>query len=198
MGATARGLPALEWLLWKTDGSGHAAAYAKLLAQQIEEESTALQEEYQELLETAWTESDAWDFYTECYGQAVGGMDKFRLKKMVPDTRGKDSSPWVRGISGTTAACWQEEAQGVQAFLLGGPRPGSLNNLLLARGHVAHSQNLVQRTHAMQSAVRVATPHNPASVRAAQKAVAQLALGVRALASDVLHIPLAFTDADGD
>ena len=83
-------------------------------------------------------------------------------------------------------------------FLLGGPRPGSLNNLLLARGHVAHSQNLVQRTHAMQSAVRVATPHNPASVRAAQKAVAQLALGVRALASDVLHIPLAFTDADGD
>lgn len=212
VGATARGLPALEWLLWKTDGSGHAAAYASVLAQQVLAESDALQTGYQTLASTEREEEDAWTLYGEWFGQAVGGLDQLRIKKMVPDTRGKDSAPWVRGLSGQTAACWQAQAQGLQAFLVGAPAAqaaahaatpgwpvaGSLHSLLLGRGHLRDGLALQERSAAMLRAVQSARPGNPASVRAAQAALAQASALANGLASDVLTITMGFTDADGD
>ena len=212
VGATARGLPALEWLLWKTDGSGHALAYASVLAQQVLAESQALQAGYQTLASTAWEEEDAWALYGEWFGQAVGGLDQLRIKKMVPDTRGKDSAPWVRGVSGQTAACWQAQAQGLQAFLVGSPAAqattqaatpgwpvaGSLNSLLLGRGHLRDSLTLQERTASMLRAVQAARPGNAASVRAAQAALALVSALANGLAGDVLAITMGFTDADGD
>jgi uncharacterized protein len=211
-GATARGLPALEWLLWKTDGSGHAQAYASVLAQQVLAESHALQAGYQTLTSTERTEEEAWALYGEWFGQAVGGLDQLRIKKMAPDTRGKDSAPWVRGVSGQTAACWQAQAQGLQAFLLGSPSAqaatqaatsgwpvaGSLNSLLLGRGHLRDSLTLQERTTTMLRAVQAARPGNAASVRAAQATLAQLSTLANGLAGDVLAITMGFTDADGD
>lgn len=212
VGATARGLPALEWLLWKTDGSGHAAAYASLLAQQVLAESLALQAGYQTLASTEWEEADAWTLYGEWFGQAVGGLDQLRIKKMVADTRGKDSAPWVRGLSGQTAACWLAQAQGLQAFLVGSPAAqaatqaanpgwpvaGSLNSLLLGRGHLRDSLTLQERTATLLRTVQAARPGNAGSVRTAQAALAQLSAQANALAGDVLAISLGFTDADGD
>ncbi|WP_176452018.1 imelysin family protein [Rhodoferax sp. TH121] len=212
VGATARGLPALEWLLWKTDGSGHAQAYASVLAQQVLAESQALQTGYQTLASTEREEEDAWALYGEWFGQAVGGLDQLRIKKMVADTRGKDSAPWVRGLSGQTAACWQAQAQGLQAFLLGSPAAqaatqaatpgwpvaGSLNSLLLGRGHLRDSLALQERTATLLRAVQAARPGNVASVRAAQAALAQVSALANGLASDVLTITMGFTDADGD
>jgi uncharacterized protein len=212
VGATARGLPALEWLLWKTNGSGHAAAYASLLAQQVLTESQALQAGYQTLASTEWDEADAWALYGEWFGQAVGGLDQLRIKKMVADTRGKDSAPWVRGLSGQTAACWLAQAQGLQAFLVGSPAAqaatqaanpgwpvaGSLNSLLLGRGHLRDSLTLQERTATLLRTVQAARPGNAASVRAAQAALAQVSAQANGLAGDVLAISLGFTDADGD
>jgi hypothetical protein len=212
VGATARGLPALEWLLWKTNGSGHAAAYASLLAQQVLMESQALQAGYQTLASTEWDEADAWALYGEWFGQAVGGLDQLRIKKMVADTRGKDSAPWVRGLSGQTAACWLAQAQGLQAFLVGSPAAqaatqaanpgwpvaGSLNSLLLGRGHLRDSLTLQERTATLLRTVQAARPGNAASVRAAQAALAQVSAQANGLAGDVLAISLGFTDADGD
>lgn len=212
VGATARGLPALEWLLWKTDGSGHAQAYASVLAQQVLAESRALQTGYQTLASTEREEEDAWALYGEWFGQAVGALDQLRIKKMVADTRGKDSAPWVRGLSGQTAACWQAQAQGLQAFLIGSPAAqaaaqaatpgwpvaGSLNSLLLGRGHLRDSLTLQERTATMLRTVQAARTGNAASVRAAQAALAQVSALANGLASDVLTITMGFTDADGD
>lgn len=212
VGATARGLPALEWLLWKSDGSGHARPYASLLAQQVLAESHALLAGYQALASTEREESDAWALYGEWFGQAVGGLDQLRIKKMQPDTRGKDSAPWVRGVSGSTAAAWLAQAQGLQAFWVGSPSAqaatqaqspgwpvaGSVNSLLLGRGHLAHSHTLMQRTNAMLRAVQAARPGQATGVHAAQTALAQMSTLASALAGDVLHIALGFTDADGD
>lgn len=212
VGSGARGLPALEWLLWKTNGSGRAQPYAALLAQQIEEESAALLFGYELLANADKQEADAWALYSEWFGQALGGLNQLRIKKMVIDTRGKDSSVWVRGISGQTAACWQAQAQGLQAFLLGSPtaqaaidvaKPGfpvtgSLNSLLLGRGHITESKTLLANTRTMLRAVQAASPSNAASVRAAQSALAQLSGQANRLASDVLNITMSFTDADGD
>jgi predicted lipoprotein len=212
VGASARGLPALEWLLWKTDGSGHALHYASLLAQQVEAESTAMLAGYKTLASTEREDSDAWTVYGEWFGQAVGGLDQLRIKKLVADTRGKDSAPWVRGVSGQTAACWQAQASGLQAFLVGSPATqaateaatpgfpvaGSLNSLLLGRGHMTASQTLLTRTATMLRAVQAARPANAASLRNAQTALAQLSAQANGLAGEVLEITMGFTDADGD
>lgn len=212
VGATARGLPALEWLFWRTDGSGQTLAYARLLAEQVLAESDALLAGYERLYAADWEESDAWSLYGEWFGQAVGGLDQLRIKRMVPDTRGKDSSPWVRGVSNQTAQSWLAQAQGLQAFLVGSPAaqievqasspgmpvPGSLNSLLLGRGHMKASNELQRLTLAMLRTVPSATPQSAASVRAAQTAVRQLSAHANALAGDVLNISLGFTDADGD
>ncbi len=209
VGVSARGLPTLEWLLWKTDGSDHAHTYAHLLAQQVAAESEAMLSGYQTLATTEWDEADAWALYGEWFGQAVGGLDQLRIKKMVPDTRAKNSSPWVRGLSGQTAAAWWAQAQGLQAFLVGSPAgqattmpglpvAGSVNSLLLGRGYMGDSQALLRQTQATLVFVQAARPANAASVRKAQVALAQLSSQMSALAGGVLNIALGFTDADGD
>jgi predicted lipoprotein len=212
VGAGARGLPALEWLLFKTPGSGHARPLALLLAQQVRQEADTLLAGYQQLARTEREESEAWALYGEWFGQAVGGLEQLRIKKMVLDTRGKDSSPWVRGLSGQTAASWLAQARGLQAFLVGTPAaqaaaqqqaalwpvPGSVNSLLLGRGHLQRSQTLLQHTAAMVQAVAHAQVHKPASLRTAQAALSKTSALMDTLAGQVLNITLGFTDADGD
>lgn len=209
VGVSARGLPALEWLLWKTDGRGNAHPYAHLLAQQVVAESQALLSGYQTMAATEWDESDAWALYGEWFGQAVGGLDQLRIKKMVPETRARDSSPWVRGLSGQTARAWQAQAQGLQAFLVGSPAQqaaalsglpvaGSVNSLLLGRGHITESQALLRQTQTTLALVQAARSASAASVRQAQAALAELSGQMSGLATGVLNIALGFTDADGD
>ena len=211
VGTAARGLPALEWLLWTTQGSGHASLYASLLAQQVAQESGLLLAGYKALLATEWNDGEAWRVYCEWFGQAVGGMDQLRIKKMVPDTRGKDSAPWVRGVSGRTADAWLAQAQGLQAFLVGSPAAqlatqaqspglpvaGSLNSMLLGRSQLTYSQTLTERTATMLRTVQAAHPGDAASLRAAQAALAQSS-ALAAQLGDALSISLGFTDADGD
>lgn len=212
VGASARGLPALEWLLFKATDTASRRALALLLAQQVRQEADSLLVGYQQLAHAERDEAEAWALYGEWFGQAVGGLEQLRIKKMVPDTRGKDSSPWVRGLSRQTAASWLAQAQGLQAFLTGTPAaqaaasqqaagwpvPGSVNSLLLGRGHLQHSQMLVQQTAAMVQAVALAHPHKPATVRAAKTALSKLSALLDTLAGEVLGISLGFTDADGD
>ena len=212
VGATARGLPALEWLLWKTDGREPANTYAYLLAQQVAAESQALLAGYQALVSTPWTEVQARALYGEWFGQAVGGLDQLRIKKMASNSRAKDSSLWVRGLSSQTAAAWWAQAQGLQAFLVGSPTSqaaarafhadlpvaGTVNGLLLGRGHAPESEALLDSTQAMLRLVQAARPGNAVSVHQAQAVLAQLSAQLGKLAETVLNITLGFTDADGD
>jgi predicted lipoprotein len=212
VGASARGLPALEWLLFKTPCTGHAHTLALLLARQVQQEADTLLAGYQQLADTERDETEAWALYGEWFGQAVGGLEQLRIKKMVLDTRGKDSSPWVRGLSGQTAASWLAQAQGLQAFLVGTPAAqaaaqqqaalwpvrGSVNSLLLGRGHLQHSQTLLLHTEALMQAVAHAKVSKPASLRTAQAALSKTSALMDTLAGQVLNITLGFTDADGD
>ena len=212
VGASARGLPALEWLLFKATDAAASRTLALLLAQQVRQEADILLAGYQRLARTERDESEAWAMYGEWFGQAVGGLDQLRIKKMVLDTRGKESAPWVRGLSGQTAASWQAQAHGLQAFLTGTPAaqatarqhaagwpvPGSVHSLLLGRGHLQHGQALVQQTAAMVQAVALARPDKAASIQAAKTALSKLSALLDTLAGQVLSISLGFTDADGD
>jgi hypothetical protein len=85
-----------------------------------------------------------------------------------------------------------------QAATPGFPVAGSLNSLLLGRGHMVDSQTLLTRTTTMLRTVQAAHPNNAASVRGAQAALAQLSAQANRLAGEVLKITMGFTDADGD
>ena len=99
VGSAARGLPALEWMFWRVPANPSSQHYAQLLAQHILNECTILLGGYRALATAQRSEDEAAALYGEWYGQAVGGLDQLRIKKMVPDTRGKEVSLWVRGGS---------------------------------------------------------------------------------------------------
>ena len=208
IGSTARGLPALEWLLWRRPANTNTQHYAQLLAQQVVNESGTLLEGYRSLAAAPRSEDEAASLYGDWFGQAVGGLDQLRIKKMAPETRGKDSSVWVRGVSGQTAAAWQAQLEGLQVFLLGSPalqaghpeRPvaGSLQGLLLGNDNLPASRKLQALTQAALRAGALAQPANAASLRTAVQALAQLSQYLSGLADTVLNITMGFTDADGD
>jgi uncharacterized protein len=208
IGSTARGLPALEWLLWRHTASPKDQHYALLLAQQVWNESELLLDGYRSLATAERSEEQAASLYGDWFGQAVGGLDQLRIKKMVPETRGKDSSVWVRGVSGYTAAAWQAQLQGLQAFLVGSPatqaaRPdwpvaGSLQGLLLGNDNLQSSRELQALTRAALRAGSRAQPGNSLSLTAAIHALTQLSQYLSGLADSVLNISMGFTDADGD
>lgn len=208
VGSAARGLPALEWMFWRVPANPPNQHYARLLAQHVLNECTILLDGYRAMSAAQRSEEEAAALYGEWYGQAVGGLDQLRIKKMVPDTRGKEVSLWVRGVSGQTAAAWQAQLQGVQAFLVGSaaaqaarpdwPVAGSLQGLLLGNDSPEPSRKLQRLTLAALRNGARARPDNTASLRTAQQALAQLSQYLGSLADTVLHISMGFTDADGD
>jgi predicted lipoprotein len=208
VGSAARGLPALEWMFWRLPATPAHQHYARLLAQHVLNECTILMDSYRAMAAAPRSEEEASALYGEWYGQAVGGLDQLRIKKMVPDTRGKEVSLWVRGVSGQTTAAWQAQLQGVQAFLVGSPtaqaaRPdwpvaGSLQGLLLGNDTAQPSRQLQHLTLATLRSGARARPDNAASLNAARQALAQLSQFLGGLADTVLQISMGFTDADGD
>lgn len=211
-GASARGLPALEWLLFRHTGQSAERAFASACAAHVLQEAHALAQGYAALAQAEREESDAWALYGEWYGQAVGALDQLRIKRLVADTRGKDSSPWARGVSGQTRASWSTQVRAIERFLVGSPEertlaaqrgqlwpvPGSLDSLLLGRGHIRQSQML--RTACAQAvrAVEAADPTKARSCQTAQRALANASALLDHMAGAVLQITLGFTDADGD
>lgn len=208
VGSAARGLPALEWIFWRVPANPSNQHYTRLLVQHVLNECTVLLDGYRAMAAAPRTEEEASALYGEWYGQAVGGLDQLRIKKMVPDTRGKEVSLWVRGVSGQTTAAWQAQLQGVQTFLVGSaaaqaarpdwPVAGSLQGLLLGNDTPQPSRQLQRLTLAALRSGARARPDNAASLRAAQQALAQLSQFLSGLADTVLHISMGFTDADGD
>lgn len=217
LGASARGLPALEWLLFRTDGDAASAALADILADQVLQEARILEAAYTTLSLTEWDEADAWTAYGEWFSQAVGSLDQLRLKKLKPNTRGKDSAIWVRGVSGQTRAAWQAHAHGLQAFFTGSlsvgpasaslrqqhcnpsaPVAGTLHSLLLGRRYPAEAVHLQALTTTLLQTVARATPDNLASQQQAQQATARLHRFVSDVGSELFDFSQGFTDADGD
>ncbi|WP_138515012.1 imelysin family protein [Rhodoferax bucti] len=211
IGASAKGLPALEWLLFRNDGSAPQPALAVALAEQVLLEARTLEQAYTALHQTTWDEADAWSAYGNWFGQAVGSLEQLRLKKLKANTRGKDSAIWVRGVSGQTRAAWQAQARALQAFFTGPldsapgsachaalPLPGTLHSLLLGRRYPREAERLQVLTRAMVQALHQARPENTASLQRAQQSLAGLHRYVSDLGSELFDFSLGFTDADGD
>ncbi|WP_295955327.1 imelysin family protein [Rhodoferax sp.] len=107
LGAPAKGLPALEWLLWQATPDAAQCAYAAALAQGCAAEGQALLADFQSLAARTWTPDTALVAFNEWFSQAVGGLEQLRWKKMGKPARSGRASDWPRATSSGTRAAWQ-------------------------------------------------------------------------------------------
>ncbi|MDZ7892562.1 MAG: imelysin family protein [Rhodoferax sp.] len=210
-GVGAKGLPALEWLLWRQANEPGTRALASRLCIELHAEATVLLQDYQARARApepeAVDEAQSWTDYGEWFTQCMGSLDQLRLKKLRTNTRGKDSAIWVRGVSGQTAPAWAAQWEGITHFLAGSPArrcgaangaPHSFTDLLRSRGHLAPADRLERQLAVSQPAVLAANPNQPASVQRAQRALLALHTLASDMGSQLFDFSQGFTDADGD
>jgi predicted lipoprotein len=201
VGAPAKGLPALEWLLWQPRMDDAQCAYAALLARECEAQAQALRAGFDALAQKDWDDESALPVLHDWIGQAVGGLEQLRWKKIGKPARSGRKGDWPRAASGQTRAAWQAHWEGLEQILLGtvkGEEQGSLNGLLRGRGYLGVSGQLERAAAGAAAAVAAADPARPATLAAAQQALARTKAVIEDQAAEALQITVGFSDADGD
>lgn len=207
VGAPAKGLPALEWLLWQRQWDDPTpCGYAALLARECAAEAVALRAGFDALAQREWDDEAALAVLHDWIGQAVGGLEQLRSKKIGKPARAGRKADWPRATSGHTRAAWGMQWEGLERLLLGtkagedkaGEEQGSLNGLLRGRGHLGISTQLERAAAQAGAAIAAADPARPATLAAAQQALARIKAVVEDKAAGALQITVGFSDADGD
>lgn len=201
IGAPAKGLPALEWLLWQRQPDSAQCNYAALLARECAVEASALRAGFDSLAQREWDDESALPVLHDWIGQAVGGLEQLRWKKIGKPARAGRKADWPRATSGQTRAAWAMQWEGLTRLLLGTPagaEQGSLNGLLRGRGHLGISAQLERAVAGAGAAVAAADPARPATLAATQQALARSKAVVEDQAAGALQITVGFSDADGD
>ena len=202
VGAPAKGLPALEWLLWKHEfaAGSPACTYARRVAGEIEDEASALVEAF-----TARPKSDdetaTAAAYAEVLNQFVAGVELLRWGQIErPLREGRRQFP--RATSGSSAAAWAARWDALRRLAVheaGAPEgPVSLEMYLRGRGLNALADGLGVAVRRSDAALRGAAPSRVGTL---QTATRELALLKRRLEVDIapaLEVPIGFSDADGD
>jgi len=201
IGAPATGLPALEWLLWQPTLDADSCAYAAVLATACTAEADTVLAAFQDLAQRQWTEETAFPVFPEWVGQAVGGLEQLRWKKIGKPARAARATDWPRATSRSTRASWQASWDGLQHFLVGSGRAdelGSLNGFIAGDNQLPLSALLETAVEHTRARVLAADPARPASTAAAVAALAQARLLLQDKIAPELQTMVGFSDADGD
>lgn len=211
VGTPAKGLPALEWLLWTqpvAPGSS-ACGYAALVAQGVDDEARALAQAFGELARRNWLEDEeaAVPAMSELVNQWVGGIERLRWAAMEKPLRSAGGKPpaYPRAASGTTAQSWRAQWQGVQALSAAAgnavPVPGEglvpLETYLRGRGLNPLAATLAGAAADIAREMgRVTT--DAARVTAAARPLGGLKRLAQTQLAPALEVNIGFSDADGD
>ncbi|HEU4457581.1 MAG TPA: imelysin family protein [Methylibium sp.] len=210
VGSAAKGLPALEWLLWKQPpGSGSArCAYARQVALDVAREASALQAAY---AEAAKADDEARvALLAEALNQWLGGVEALRGRQMERPLRtpAKDGARgFPRETSGRTASSWQQQWQALRSLVVPpagreAPAPGAglvpFELYLRGRGLNPLADRLARSVRAVDARMQGLRPDAPARVRQAAAALAALRTLVESEVAPALQVTLGFSDADGD
>lgn len=215
IGTPAKGLPALEWLLWSAPLSAPACRYAALLADQVLAEARALQQAFAALAAATPDPDDevaaqaAAQAMAELVNQWVGGVERLRWPFMDKPLRSapKGKPPaYPRAAAGLTADAWAAHWQALRTLAVAAddsvPQPGTdlltLETYMRGRGLNPLADRWTDTVGKADRAVAAAQPDAPASVQAASKAVAGLKQLAEAELAPALDIRIGFSDADGD
>lgn len=219
VGTPAKGLPALEWLLWsRVVAPGTPAChYAVQVATDIGREAAALAASFGELAARDLSEDETnGAAMGELVNQWVGGLERLRWAEMEKPAlsaasgaskgTGVRRAGYPRSASDQTAASWAAHWQALRTLAVStaseAPEPGAalvpLETYLRGRGLNPLANKLVQSvTRADKSLIDLA-PANRTGLRLATRELGQLKKLAEAEVAPALEVPIGFSDADGD
>lgn len=222
IGTPAKGLPALEWLLWTrpVQPGSPACSYAHEVAQDVARESAALQAAFTTAAGTDWGAEDEQEQSTlaisELVNQWVGGIERLRWAQMEKPLRaagsgsGSRTPDYPRSASGDTLAAWVATWAGLRSVTAlpanaATPAPGEalvpLEMYLRGKGLNPLADKLHQATgkvDASMAQVQKAGVQNKAAIQQTAKDLAALKFLAESEVAPALQVSIGFSDADGD
>lgn len=214
IGTPAKGLPALEWLLWhnRVPAGSPECAYAVQVAAEIAREAEAL-------AAAPAPELDDAAMLSEWLNQWIGGLERLRwtgleMPARVVTTGGAHGAPdYPRRLSGASAVAWAAQwaslrAQAIGPAGLGAAHPATLHAALVARGEHALAESLARAAAEADARMQTLNPGNPIPTNNTSASLprvleaAQSLSALKRLAEDkiapALGVNIGFSDADGD
>lgn len=214
VGTPAKGLPALEWLLWTrpVERDTPACRYAVEVAADIGREADALAGAFDALARRDWSGDEAaGPAMAEALNQWLGGLERLRWAGIERPLRAAadagDAPAFPRRTSGSTGAAWAAEwdmlrALGRAAEGVEPPPPGQglvpFETYLRGRGLNPQADALRRAVGQADTALRGLTPDSGPRLEAAARALDALARHVEGEVAPALEVGIGFSDADGD
>lgn len=197
VGTPAKGLPALEWLLWSrpVQPGTPGCRYAVRVAEEIRAEAAAL------AAARPATQDDT-AFLAELVNQWVGGVERLRWPGMeMPLRVAMTSVPaavpdFPRRDSHAAPLAWSAQWRALRGLALEGE--GSLRAALESRGQTEAAAALAQAVAAADAAMGGLTTGEGTRILAAAKSLAGLKALVESRVAPALGVNIGFSDADGD
>ncbi len=194
IGTPAKGLPALEWLLWvKPVQPGSAECrYAVQVAAEVAREAAALA--------TAPSPSvDSQTALSELVNQWVGGLERLRWSNMEMPARvaltsgGHEAAEFPRGAAHANADSWAAQWASLRQLAIG---PVSLASALQERGKDIAVLN--EHVRLADVAMNGLDSNDTPSILAAAKQLSALKRLVENEVAPALGVNIGFSDSDGD
>jgi len=222
IGTPAKGLPALEWLLWTrpVQPGSPACSYAHEVAQDVARESAALEKAFADASGTDWGAEDEQEQSTqaisEFVNQWVGGIERLRWVQMEKPLHaagsgsGSRAPDYPRTASGNTLAAWAASwaaLRNVTALPANAatPTPGEalvpLEMYLRGKGLNPLADKLHQaagKVDASMAQVQKSGVQNKAAIQQTAKDLAALKYLAESEVAPALQVSIGFSDADGD
>jgi len=217
IGTPAKGLPALEWLLWNQPAiapATPACRYAVQVAADIQREADALAKAFSELAARPPGEAEESNgpAMSELINQWTGALERLRWAEMEKPRMagaaqgGRNAVPYARAASGQTAARWAAQWQALRTLGASqakeAPRPGTglapIETYLRGLGRNEPADQLAQSVGKADKALQNLSPSNRAGITAAGRSLAELKKLTEAEIAPALEVSIGFSDADGD
>ena len=222
IGTPAKGLPALEWLLWTRPAQpgSPACSYAHEVAQDVARESAALAKAYADAATTDWGAEDEQEASTqaisEFVNQWVGGIERLRWAQMDKPLRaagsgsGTRTPDYPRTASGTTLSAWAATWSGLRSVITlpasadippAGEALVPLDMYLRGKGLNPLADKLRQATDKVDTSmaqVQKSGLQNKAAIQQAAKDLTALKFLAESEVAPALQVSIGFSDADGD
>lgn len=213
IGTAAKGLGALEWLLWSREAPRDlpARAYALELAHDLRREADAVAAEFEAAASRQLDDESVMTWFAEIVNQWIGGLEQLRLQRLVrpvQEARARGARapiperPLARIDAAERAARWQSlqalAVLGSDPVPVGGEGLVPIETFLRGRGLNPLADRLRAAVQTADAAMQAAGGDQPAPMTRAAGALRALERLAEADVAPKLEVRLGFSDADGD
>ena len=203
VGTPAKGLPALEWMLWvkPITPASPECRYAVLVAAEIEREARALNTAYKQAASQKLAEPAAQTALNELVNQWVGGMERLSWGDMampvrVAITAKRDTPDFPHRVSGATTASWAAQWDALRTLAAGSGY--SIETTLRTHGQDQAADALASAIQQADKAMQGLNTRDNARILDAGRQLTALKQLVEDKVATSLGVPIGFSDADGD